>query len=270
MGRLHDLHRLARAVAPAGTAPAAGVHAAVGRPTRGKVQLFAGCTGVAHQAGALRAATRLLQVSGYDVVVARAPTCCGALSAHAGDPHRAGRLANRTRAAIAPDVDALISIASGCGVHLDAYQPPLPVRHVDVCRFLVEQRALAAADFAALPAIVAIHTPCSIENVYHGGDWVPALLELIPDCQLVRVGEPGQCCGAAGDHMLRRPTVAATLRKPLLDEIGATGAAVLVTGNVGCAMHLAAGFACDDSRPEVLHPVELLARACSHAVRQLQ
>ena len=119
---------------------------------------------------------------------------------------------------------------------------------------------LNIADFAPLADEVLVHTPCSMENVYRGGDWVDALLSLIPELKLHAVGEAGQCCGSAGDYMLRHPALAARLRSPILEASAAHAARILLTSNVGCAMHLAAGLRAQGADIEVLHPVELLAR----------
>lgn len=257
--RVQGLHRLARALPAASAGPRPGDYPATTGPAKGRVALFAGCTGQAVQGGALDAALVLLRHAGYDVTVPP-PSCCGALSQHAGDLGRAAGLAERNRAIFAGGLEAVLSIASGCGIQLDAYQPPLPVAHLDIGRFLLERGGFSAADFAPLPARLALHTPCSVENVYRGAGWARALLGLIPGLEVVPVGETGQCCGAAGDHVLRDPDRAAQLRAPLLGQIAEGRFGLLATGNVGCAMHLAAGLAGDGRGIEVLHPVEILAR----------
>ena len=86
------------------------------------------------------------------------------------------------------------------------------------------------------------------------------LLDLIPQIEIVPLGEAGQCCGAAGDYMLRRPDTAERLRQPLLDRIPAGEPLILLTGNVGCAIQLADGLRAREQSIELLHPIELLAR----------
>ena len=103
-------------------------------------------------------------------------------------------------------------------------------------------------------------TPCSVENVYRGAHWADALLRLIPDLELVRAGVPGQCCGSAGDYMLRYPQTAARLRQPIIDQLQGAQRPILLSGNVGCAMHIAEGLQAVGQAAEVMHPVELLAR----------
>lgn len=259
-GALHGVHRGIRALGADRPPPAPGIYSAATDPARARVGLFAGCTGDALQADAQHAATRLLRRAGCDVEIPPRATCCGALAAHGGDPAAAAAAATATRAAFATDVGAIVSIASGCGIHLDAYQPPLTRPHYDVCHWLLEHGGLRAQDFDRLDARVALHVPCSVENVYQGTRWADRLLRLIPGIDVVHVGETGQCCGAAGDHMLRDPARAAALRAPVLSALAGRGVDVLVTSNIGCALHLAAGIAGQGMRIDVIHPVELLAR----------
>jgi glycolate oxidase iron-sulfur subunit len=257
---LHRLHRIARALPAEQPAPAAGDYPPRSAEPRGRVGLFTGCASAAQQGAALQAARRLLQHAGYTVSVPSDSGCCGALAQHSGKLQTAARLATENRTAFDEALDAVVSIASGCGIHIDSYRPPLAAGHQDICRFLLEQGALGATDFSPLPTRVYLHTPCSVENVYRGASWAKALLTLIPDLEVVEAGEPGQCCGAAGDYMLRHPEFAERLRQPILDQLPSDAELILLTSNVGCAMHLADGMLHKGQKIEVLHPVELLAR----------
>jgi glycolate oxidase iron-sulfur subunit len=260
LGGIHRLHEMARALGTTGAAPTPGEYPAPSNKPRGRVGLFLGCASAAQQGGALQAALRLLHHARYSVNIPSGGTCCGALSQHSGDPAEAARLASENRDAFDDELDMVLSIASGCGIHIDSYQPALTMGHQDICRFLLECGGLSTADFSPLPNRVFLHTPCSVENVYRGSDWARGLLALIPDLELATAGEAGQCCGAAGDYMLRYPEIAARLRDPILDELRSDSELILLTSNVGCAMHLADGLRNRGSNVKVLHPVELLAR----------
>lgn len=257
---VHRLHLLSRVLPAAGEAPGPGLYPPA-TARRGRVGLFIGCTGAAYQPGALRASVALLRAAGYEVLVPAKATCCGALAMHSGDTGSAEALAAANRAVFADGLDAVVSIASGCGIQLDSYRPPLPSRHLDINRFLVESGGLKEAAFAPWQGgPVHLHTPCSMENVYRGADQVRALLGRVPGLRLQAVGDPGQCCGSAGDYMLRYPDTAAALRRPLIERLQADHARILLTSNIGCAMHIAVGTRAAGLDVEVLHPVELLAR----------
>ena len=242
LGGIHRLHGMARALGNTVTAPTPGEYPAPSNKPRGRVGLFLGCASAAQQGGALQAALQMLQHAGYSVSIPAASPCCGALSQHAGDPETAARLASENRDAFDEKLDRVLSIASGCGIHIDSYQPAMASGHQDICRFLLECGNLSTADFAPFPNRIFLHTPCSVENVYRGGNWARGLLALIPDLEIAAAGEAGQCCGAAGDYMLRYPEIAARLREPILDELRSDSSLILLTSNVGCAMHLAHGL----------------------------
>lgn len=256
---LQRIHRLGRALY-AEPPPAPGTYPAIGQSARGRVGLFSGCATAAQQGGALLAARVLLQHAGFEVQVPAGAACCGALAAHAGDQPRARALAARNRQAFDASLDAVVSIASGCGIHLDVAEPALAAPHTDICRFLVQSGGLSSAELQPRAQRVLLHTPCSVENVYRGKHWPTALLSRVPELDVVPIGAAGECCGSAGDYLLRHAATAARLREPLLDAAADSGADVLLTTNVGCAMHIAAGLAGRRHRIEVLHPVELLAR----------
>lgn len=260
LGPLKRMHDLARALPASAQAPASGEYPARADRMRGRVGLFPGCVTAIQQGGALQSSLRLLRFSGYAVTVPDKSQCCGALSQRSGDRESAEALARANREAFDDGLDAVLSIASGCGVHIDSYQPPMAAGHSDICRFLLEHAELGRADFSPLAASVFLHTPCSVENVYRGAGWARDLLRLIPGLDLLELGEEGQCCGAAGDYMLRYPQKADQLRQPLIDQLASQQTAILLTSNVGCAMHLAAGLHEQGSGIEILHPVELLAR----------
>ncbi len=254
---LNRQHRLARALY-AETPPMAGSYPTAGR-SRGRIGLFTGCATFAQQGGALRAGIRLLNAGGYDVVIPCGTGCCGALAAHSGQTARAEALRNANRQAFEGACDVVVTIASGCGTYLDAVKG-FDVPHRDICAFLVEQGGLQRDAFLPRQQRVALHTPCTVENTYGGADWAMQLLALVPQLDVIEVGARGQCCGSAGDYLLRHAETADALRQPLLDELIDSDVGVLATSNVGCAIHLAAGLAATRTSVEVLHPVELLER----------
>jgi glycolate oxidase iron-sulfur subunit len=69
------------------------------------------------------------------------------------------------------------------------------------------------------------------------------------------------CCGSAGVYNLLEPDMAEELLARKIDRVIATGASIVVTGNPGCLLQIAKGVRERGGSIEVLHPVELLARA---------
>ena len=259
-GKLHLMHQMAHALPSGGTPPMPGEYPALSKHAQGRVALFLGCATSAQQTDALHAALRLLQYTGYAVTISHNETCCGAMAQHHGDTKTAKRLADTNRQAFDASLDAVVSIASGCGSHLDSLDPDLPAPHHDICDFLFTHGDLNTTHFKPLPQKVLLHTPCTVENLYRGAHWSTALLAKIPELVVESVGEPGQCCGSAGDYMFRHHETAARLRQPLLEHAKTSDAKILLTSNIGCALHIAQGLIEQGHRIRILHPVEILHR----------
>ncbi|WP_457668483.1 (Fe-S)-binding protein [Thiolapillus sp.] len=225
----------------------------------GRVGLFVGCTGSLFDSAAIDAAISLLLQAGYEVAVPPKQVCCGALDAHAGNSDKAGRLMATNDAVFASveELEAVISIASGCGAHLDAYEV-LGAKHWDIAAFLAQETVIARLDFRPLPKSAAVHIPCTLENVLHSGDAVMKLLARIPELKAEVVGKKGECCGAGGTGAVLRPEVADRLREPVLRQIVGSSPDFVLSSNLSCRLHLQSVE--DERRPEYLHPVTLLAR----------
>lgn len=231
------------------------------KPNRGKVGLFLGCIARTSQNAALHAAQELLELAGFEVVIPPRQGCCGAMHAHQGMAGQAHTMAAANRRAFDEDsLDAVVSLASGCGLHLQE-TAQLPAAHLDISTFLIQNNAFAELRFNPLAAKVLLHTPCTLHS---GSDHVVALLQHIPQLQVAPITAGYGCCGAAGTHLLTHPDQAKRLRQPLSEDIAQRRPDYLLTSNPGCALHLAAATA--GKQPEVLHPIELLARQCTNRV----
>lgn len=251
---------------------AAGTYPAHGEP-RARVALFLGCVAAEWFAPVHHATIRVLRRNGCDVVVPAEQTCCGALHRHAGLLDDARALLARNRTAFGAErFDAVIVNAAGCGASLkepvdggagsgtgsDAAAAGDAPAYRDVCEFLADI-GLAAPE-GAVRAKVAYDQPC---HLVHGQrvtkDTVEGLLRSIPGLELVPLARSERCCGAGGVYNLLHPEMAEPILREKADDLLASGAAIVVTGNPGCLMQIAAGLR---GKPiEVLHPVELLDRA---------
>ncbi|MBI2779647.1 MAG: (Fe-S)-binding protein [Gammaproteobacteria bacterium] len=237
---------------------------------RGTVALFTGCVAEVMDTATLSAAIRLLTTCGYGVHVPRTQACCGALHLHNGQPAQARQLAEKNLAAFAAlKVDAVISAASGCGAQLAEYdqliaddQRTRSFAHSvqDISQFLAGIAWPEDITFSPLLKRVAVHDPCSLRHVLHQQAHPYTLLRHIPGIELIPLPGNAQCCGAAGAYMITQPALADSLRNDKLEALKAAGAEILVSSNLGCALHLAAGLRESGTDVEVIHPVTLLER----------
>jgi len=241
---------------------------AQGKNERDGIALFLGCTANLLDAETVASALLVLNRLGVGVRVPHTQACCGALHYHAGDQAPAHALMKRNLAAFdLPDVDTVVTIASGCGAMLRDYPqlestaPDFAASVKDVSQFLAELSWANEVEFKPLPAKVCVHTPCTLKNVLRAERYGADLLRRIPSLEVAPLPSGQRCCGAAGSYMLEHPEMAQDLRNDVLERVAAVNPDFLATSNPGCALHLRAGLKKKGmGRVEVLHPVTLLAR----------
>lgn len=241
-----------------------------GHAERGRVALFLGCTAKLFDTETVASTLLVLNRLGISVKLPRMQSCCGALHLHAGDEAGARKLMERNLAAFdQSDVDAIITIASGCGAMLHDYpqfdttpsSSAFAKRVKDIGQFLAELVWPNDIELNPLAAKVCIHTPCTLKNVLRAERYGADLLRRVPLLDVTPLPGTLRCCGAAGSYMLEHPNMAKNLRDDVLKSVTAINPDVLATSNPGCAIHLRAGLAQEGlGRIEVLHPVTLLAR----------
>ncbi len=226
---------------------------------RGRVALFTGCIAEHFDRETLRAAIKLLNAIGYEVLVPPQQGCCGAIHQHNGQP-AASLIDNNISVFNALDVDAVLHTATGCRAMLSEYQSDdnetaelFRQRLSDIIDFLLkhwpDKLQLTVSDLK-----VAVHEPCSQRNVLKNQQAVYALLQKIPGLNIVALADNHICCGAGGSYMLTHPDNAAQLRALKQQIIADSSTDVVVSGNFGCAVFLNA----DGGGVE--HPLLLLAR----------
>ncbi len=245
-------------------------------PHQGDVGLFTGCISNIFDRDALTASRLLLNQFGYGVHVPPTQGCCGAMYLHNGQASKASTLAQQNLAAFGKlDLKAIVHTASGCTAMLSEYDQ-LPAlagdqhsaafasKVKDINQFLAEATWPTHLQPKPFPKPVVIHTPCSLNNVLHQADAPYRLLQHIPDIKLLDIPKNTGCCGGAGTYMLTQTDFAQQLRNKTLDALQTLNKkkdiTTLVTSNLGCALHIAAGLREQETDVEVLHPVVLLAR----------
>ena len=69
------------------------------------------------------------------------------------------------------------------------------------------------------------------------------------------------CCGSAGIYNITNQEMASTLLQRKMDNIAATGASVIATGNPGCMMQISLGARERGMEIDVLHSIQLIDEA---------
>ncbi|MGD8908330.1 MAG: (Fe-S)-binding protein [Chromatiales bacterium] len=236
------------------TGPLTGLYPA-GRPTGKLVQLFIGCVSSQTDRLLIQQAIALLSGLGFAVEIPENQVCCGAIHRHNGFPEQAEALCSANRELMSRSrAETLITLASACHLELSKHlDTPLPV--TGLVDFLLALPTESLAPLKPLPHRVALHTPCSGR-----GDQSRRLLQRIPDIELIELPENHICCGAAGSYLLTQPDASVRLGKTKIEHLHASGAAILVTGNTGCALQFRQLIEEQGLAIEVLHPIQLFAR----------
>ena len=224
----------------------------------GRVALFGGCVGSVADRRALSAARLLLSSLGFEVVMPDASLCCGAMHQHGGFAGEASeRLQETARVLSGLAVDAVLTVASGCGAQLVEHAGlNSPVR--DISAFLSEVAWPESMLGVLRGQVVGLHQPCSLRNVMREDSGVSGFLSRFDGLKVVRV-QGDSCCGAAGMHMVAYPEMAKTLAAPIVDQIRRAGVRTVLTSNTGCALHLDTELEAAGVPVAVRHPVEWIA-----------
>lgn len=229
---------------------------------RGNVGLFIGCMGSLLDHETVDAAIKILTAAGFNVSVPEQQTCCGALDLHDGDNQASEQLAAMNCSVFADNnLDAIVTIASGCGSQMQEYrQAEFAGKVIDISQFLVKSGCNLSEQLLPLAASVGLHTPCSLKNVMRQEQGALKLLQQIPDIKITPLPAAIQCCGSAGSYMLDHPQMAQALLNDLLNAALEKQPEYLVSSNIGCALHISAGLKERGVTLKVLHPVVLIAR----------
>jgi len=240
---------------------------------QGRVAMLTGCIMPALLPEVNHATAQVLAANGYRVYAPPAQRCCGALQAHAGEIETARQLARYNIAVFeATDAEWVVVNSAGCGALMKEYghllrdDPAFAARakafSQRVCD--VSERLMAVPlrpPLHPVPLRVAYDDPCHLLHGQKVHEQPRHLLQQIPALTLLEVSESDWCCGSAGIYNLLHPETAQALLDRKMRHLAAVEPQLIVTGNPGCILQLRQGVAQYGLAAEVLHPVEVLARA---------
>jgi glycolate oxidase iron-sulfur subunit len=239
----------------------------------GQVAMLTGCIMSALLPQVNQATAQVLGRNGYRVFAPPMQRCCGALQAHAGDLEVARQLARYNITVFeATQAQWVVVNAAGCGAlmkeygHLLASDPHFATRaraFSSRVRDVSEILAMAPlrGPLKPLPLRVAYDDPCHLLHGQKIRQQPRMVLRQIPELHLLEVPESDWCCGSAGIYNLLHPDTAQQLLERKMAHIAAVQPQIIATGNPGCLLQLRQGVIQHQLAAEVLHPVEVLARA---------
>jgi len=241
-------------------------------PKRGRVALLAGCAQQVLAPGINRSTLAVLARNGVETILPRGQACCGGLAMHIGAERSAVATARKNLAAFPTDVDAILSNASGCGSALHEYPmlfkgmpeferaKAFASKATDISNFL-DRLGLIAPPPLRRPLKVAYHDACHLAHAQKTRAAPRRLLAQVPGLELVEPAEWELCCGSAGTYNLEQPATAEALGRRKAENLLATGAEMVVTGNIGCITQIEAHLRQLGRSIPIVHTIEFLDRA---------
>jgi glycolate oxidase iron-sulfur subunit len=240
---------------------------------RARVALLAGCAQQVLAPDINLATLRVLARNGVETVIPPAQGCCGALAMHTGAADQARGHARSNLKAFPDDVDAVLTNAAGCGSGMKEYgllfagEPEqeaaarLADRTVDVSTFLAALGLREPPPPLAAPLTVAYHDACHLAHAQGVRREPRDLLRAIAGVTLAEPAEWELCCGSAGTYNVEKPETADALGARKADNLLATGATLIASGNIGCLTQVDTHLRARGHRIPVLHTLQVLDRA---------
>lgn len=216
------------------------------------------------------AAVKLLEQAGCNVEVP-AQSCCGQPAYNGGDAKDAAALAQRVIAAFEP-YDFIVAPSGSCAGMIRVHYPKLlqddaawriraeklAAKTYELFSFLVNVRGLKAVT-QECKAAVAYHDSCSSLRELGVTKEPRELLSSLSGLRLCEIAERETCCGFGGFFSVKYPEVSGRMADDKIADAKASGAGMIVGGDLGCLMHLAGRIARRGEKLAVRHAAELLA-----------
>jgi L-lactate dehydrogenase complex protein LldE len=244
------------------------------RPRR--VQLFHTCLVNEIDPDVGLATARVLERLGIEVQVPEDQTCCGQ-PAYNGGFHGDARKVARHSLAVLHATEGPIVIPSGSCADMVIHQygvlfhgepqwrekaHAVAARSRELTQFLAEILEPGEC-LARLPEAtrVAYHPSCHLLRGLGVRDQPQAVLRAVRGVELVDVADQEECCGFGGLFSVKNPEISGSMMERKLACVAASGADRLVSGDLGCLMHLGGGLRRQGSPLKVQHIAQVLDEA---------
>jgi len=219
--------------------------------------VLAGCVQPALSPDINAAAARVLDRAGVSLVEPPSAGCCGALRFHVGYQEQGladmRALIDAWWPHVEAGAEAIVMTASGCGAmvkeygHLLRHDPRYADKAARISAMTRDIGEVIEAEFETLAPLiakkggrVAFHPPCTLQHGLRLRGTVEKLLARA-GFELAPVQDAHLCCGSAGTYSLLEPELSLALRGNKLAALAAGDPEAILTANIGCQSHLAAG-----------------------------
>lgn len=240
------------------------------RPEKPRVALFVTCLVDMYRPSVGFAAIRLLEQAGCQVEVPRAQTCCGQPAYNTGDRATTAAL-GRTILEAFGGYDYIVVPSGSCGGMLKHHLPHLfdddpnlraradamAEKTFELISFLTDVMRLERVA-SAFTGSVTYHDSCSGLREL-GIQEQPRRLLAGMGATIKEMQDPDVCCGFGGTFCVKYPEISVRMVSDKTKNISATGADLLLAGDMGCLLNMAGRLKREDSAVHARHVAEVLA-----------
>lgn len=216
------------------------------------------------------AAVKLLEEAGCEVIVPE-QTCCGQPAFNSGDRATSRDLARQVIDAFS-GCDYIVAPSGSCGGMMAKHFPELfaddpnmapranafAAKTHELISFLVDIRRMTRVA-ARCPARATYHDSCSGLRELGVKRQPRQLLASVDGLDLVEMNENETCCGFGGTFAVKYGEISDSIVSKKTANISASGADLLLAGDLGCLMNMAGKLAREGKDVEVRHVAEVLA-----------
>lgn len=239
--------------------------------TRPRVGLFVTCLVDLVRPEVGFAAVKLLEQSGCDVEIPQTQTCCGQPVWNAGVDGSAAVIARNVISAF-ETFDHVVAPSGSCAGMIKRHYPEifekdevwlpraraLAAKTHELMSFLVHRRGLTAVP-AMFRKSICYHDSCSSRREMGTVEEPRTLLSSVDGLSIKELSDPQTCCGFGGLFSVKYPEISERMADDKIADVVASGADVLVGGDLGCLLHLAGRARRQGHMLEVRHAAEILA-----------
>ncbi|MBL8064466.1 MAG: (Fe-S)-binding protein [Chthonomonadaceae bacterium] len=209
------------------------------------------------------ATVRVLEHAGFEVEFPPRQTCCGQPAYNSGDSRTAIDMASHT-IKVFESAEVVVTPSGSCAAMVThGYQrlgaPMLPPVY-ELTAFLDKFASNTIWSGFKEPKQIALHESCHGRAVGAGAAH-QRVLSTVPNLTILPLAEPEQCCGFGGTFSTDRPLTSQLIGLRKLECLTTTGAKTVVSGDLGCLMHLDGLARREGVSLEFLHVSEVLSSA---------
>lgn len=239
--------------------------------TRPRVGLFVTCLVDLFRPVVGFAAVKLIEDAGCTVEIPMAQTCCGQPAYNSGDRRDARLIAQNTIKAF-EGFDYIVAPSGSCAGMLKKHYPALmkgverweeratafSAKVHELVSFLADVRGVTGLN-AKLDATATYHDSCSGLRELGIRQQPRALLGKVDGLALRELPDADVCCGFGGTFCVKYSDVSNAIVTKKTEAIEASGADLLLAGDLGCLMNMAGKLKRQGSSVETRHVAEVLA-----------